>query len=59
MNEKKNGDYEKPESHGEDDELEGVSGGDGAGEKKDDPNRYYCKTGRSVTDCKTGTFIHW
>ena len=27
MAEKKNGDYEKPESHGEGDDLEGVSGG--------------------------------
>ncbi len=44
--EKKKGDYEKPESHGVDDELEGVSGG--AGQKS------ICMSGHDEGICLAG-----
>ncbi len=47
----KNGKYEKPESHGEGDELEGVAGGVG-NSTGDDPD---CMTGASASAaCRTG-----
>jgi hypothetical protein len=46
--EKKKGEYEKPESHGEGDELEGVSGGAGSGTDA------YCGAGSDPYTCATG-----
>lgn len=58
MTEKKNGDYEKPESHGEGDDLEDVSGGVGE-EKKDEPNPWKCTSGGALEACKNGPFHRW
>ena len=60
---KKNGDYEKPESHGEGDELEGVSGGSGSqpGNCYTGPSAQgYCGTGSVVTatSCTRGESPH-
>lgn len=56
MTEKKNGDYEKPESLGEEEELEGVTG---AGSKypyakEDEPNPWKCNKGGALEKCRSG-----
>ncbi len=51
--EKKNGKYEKPESHGADDELEGVSGGSQPGQDT------YCGSGGDPITCATGGTPHY
>jgi hypothetical protein len=58
MTEKKNGDYEKPESHGQGDDLEDVSGA-GAGGKEDEPNPWKCTSGGALEACKNGLFHTW
>jgi hypothetical protein len=58
MTEKKNGDYEKPESHGEGDELEGVSGGiEGRREPCSVGKKDYrdCDHGYNAVYCHTGS----
>ncbi len=58
---KKKDDYEKPESHGEGDELEGVSGGWQPGNCASGENAQgYCGTGSGVTatSCTRGESPH-
>lgn len=61
MEDKKKDDYEKPESHGEGDELEGVSGGSQPGNCiSGDDAHGYCGMGPAVaaTSCTRGSNPH-